>query len=389
MFKKIKSILNRLKIGLALGMKTADEQLMHNDNVADDVNGGVHQQQSDHRVAKHLLKGEVTQETEELRWRTMKIDRESREYEYFSPLKGVKRQRKNEGRKLNIYNYENYKVLTVQENKGIGNSVYDALGNINPNTVSMDKNGELNENIGRLEKTDKYLITISRNNMFTPRYLLEEYTKKVVCFTVNEEKNSYIVDFYVTKYPNDKDRKSKGFVREIEYIKNDKRRSDVIDIKGVEFVTEHAYNFYDGIFFKFNKLKFKNIVEYDGNYIIRFSGEVVENGKDFFNEDQCESMKRKYEEKAAKECVVNFDPYNTDDIRMYKCSICGKAVSYNQLAIDEKAPSEETDRDGVTEYMDMETSEQTFGKKICKDCMEKHKAEIMEEYLKTLSNDNA
>jgi hypothetical protein len=221
--------------------------------------------------------------------------------------------------------------------------------------------------------------------MFTPRYLVEEYTKKLVCLAVNEEKNNYILDFYVTKYPNDKDRKSKGFVREVEYIKNDRRRSDVTDIKSVEFVTQHAYNFYDGITFKFNKLSFRGVFEYDGDYILRFSGEVVINGKDFFNEDQCESMKKKYEEKAAKECVINYDPYNLQDIKVYTCSICGKQVSYNQRDIDEQATTEESVGSDVTEYMDMQNSEQTFGRMICRDCMEKHKAELMEELLKKQS----
>lgn len=385
MWKKIKSIFNRLKIGLALGMKAADEQLIHNDNIADDINSGVHQQQSDHRVAKHLLKGEVTQEVQELVWRTMMVDRESKSREYYSPYKTVKKQTRADSRKLKIYNPETYNIVTVQENKNIGDNVYEALEKVDMNNVTVNENGEVVHEIGKLEKSHKYTLRIERNGMFTPRYLVEEYTKKLVCLAVNEEKNNYILDFYVTKYPNDKDRKSKGFVREVEYIKNDHRRSDVTDIKSVEFVTQHAYNFYDGITFKFNKLSFRGVFEYDGDYILRFSGEVVINGKDFFNEDQCESMKKKYEEKAAKECVINYDPYNLQDIKVYTCSICGKQVSYNQRDIDEQATTEESVGSDVTEYMDMQNSEQTFGRMICRDCMEKHKAELMEELLKKQS----
>ena len=83
MWKKIKSVLNRLKIGLAVGMKTADEQILHNDNIADDVNSAIHKQQDDHRVAKHLLKGEITQEVKELVHRTIAVDRERQEYEVY------------------------------------------------------------------------------------------------------------------------------------------------------------------------------------------------------------------------------------------------------------------------------------------------------------------
>lgn len=381
MWKKIISIFNRLKIGLALGMKAADEQLIHNDNIADDINSGIHQQQSDHRVAHHLLKGEVTQEVQELTWRTMMVERESKNHEYYSPYKTVKKQTRSDSRKLKIYNEETYQILTVQENKALGDNVIQALEKVDVNNVSTNENGEVVQNIGKLQKNHNYTIKFERNGMFTPRYYIEEYTKKLVCLVVNEERNNYILDFYVTKYPNDREWKSKGFVREVEYIKSG-RRSDVTDVKTVEFVTSHAYNFHDGITFKFNKLQFKNVFEYDGDYILRFSAEVVVNGKDFFDENQCESMKKKYEEKAAKECVINYDPYNPMDIRTYRCSICGKEVSYSQYDIDSKAASEETGGNEVTEYMDMETSEQTFGRMICRDCMEKHKAELMEELLK-------
>lgn len=382
MWKKIKSILNRLKMGLALGMKTADEQIMHNDNIADDVNSGIHQQQNDHRVAHHLLKGEVTQEVQELLWRTVKVERESKSHEYYSPYKTVKKQNLYDSRKLKIFNEPVYEVLTVQENKNIGDNVLDTLEKVDMNNVVINENGEVRHNIGRLQKSHKYTIGVKRSNMFTPRYYIEEYTNKLVCLIVNEEKNNYIIDFYVSKYPNDREWKSKGFVREVEYIKSG-RHSDVTDIKSIEFVTSHAFKFYDGITFKFNKLQFKNVFEYDGDYIIRFSAEVEINGKDFFDENQCESMKKKYDENAPKETVINVNPYDLKDMRAFRCSVCGKEVFYNQKNIDELASSEETNTESdVTEYMDMQMTEQTFGKMVCRECLDKHKAELMEELLK-------
>lgn len=383
MWENIKRLFNNLKIGLALGMKTADDQLMHKDIVADGIGSEINQQQNEHRVAQHLLNGEVTEEVKELVWRTMKVDRESRSYEMYSPLKAVKRPSSSGNRKPKIYNKEKYQLLTIQDNRNIGDNVNEALEKIDSDKVEVNKNGEICQNIGRLKKSHEYTLKIGRSRMFTPRYYIEEYTNKIVCFVVNEEKNDYMLDFYVSKYPNDKEYKSKGFVREIEYIKNDRRRSDVVDIKSVEFVTFNAYSFYDGLLFSFDKLSFDSIVEYDGSYVIRFRGVIVENGKDFFDEEQCESMKRKYEEKASKNRTINYDPYNLGDIRTYVCSMCGKEVTYSQKDIDAKEASEEAGGSEVTEYMDMEATEQTFGKMICKDCMEKHRAEI---YAKLTEN---
>lgn len=381
-----KSLLNKLKIGLALGMKAADEELVHSNTSIDDVDSGVHQQVTDKRVAKHLLKGEITQEVEELRYRTYLVDRESKDFDFYSPVKAVRKQ-KDDTRRISYENNENLYLITVQENRHIGDDVYDALENIDIDKMETDDNGEVKYNLGKLQKKHNYTIKLGRNEYTVPRYRLEEYTKKLVCLSMDENEEKVRLDFYVTKYPNDKDWKSKGFVREIEKIKDSQMRSDIFDFKTVAFQTSHAYRLYDGIVFKYNKVKFDSISEYDGDYVIHFYAETVENGTDFFDKFYNEKMAKKYEEHAEKESVVNFDPYSPQDVRKYKCSICGKEVTYSVADIEalqyRKEDDDEQPQTNVTEYMDMEMSEQTFGKYVCKDCLEKHKLELLEEYNKT------
>lgn len=385
MWKKIKSVLNRLKIGLAVGMKTADEQILHNDNIADDVNSAIHKQQDDHRVAKHLLKGEITQEVKELVHRTIAVDRESQEYEVYSPMKALKLPKRIEKRVPEIYNKEKYSLLTVQSNKTLGDNVLEALENVDMNNIETDKNGEISQEIGKLKKKHRYTLKVTRNITFTPRYFIEEYAKKLVCFTINQEENKYMLDFYFTKYPNDKDWKSKGFVREVEYMKNDRRRSDITDIRTVSFVTSNAYGFYDGISFNFDNLHFEEVLDFDGSYILRFSASLKEKPKDFFDDLYNEEMDRKYKNKAPKkESTVSIDPYSPMNERTYTCSVCGKVVKYNVESVDNKIASDETVKDGVTEYMDMENAEQTFGRAICKDCLAKHNLELLNEYAENL-----
>lgn len=386
---KLKSIFNKLKIGLALGMKSADEELVHSNASADDVDSGIHQQVTDKRVAKHLLKGEVTQEVEELRYRTYLVDRESKEFDFFSPVKAV-RKPKDDNRKISYENNEDLKLITIQENRHIGDDVYDALEKIDAKNVETDDNGEVRYNLGKIQKKHNYTIKLGRNEYTVPRYRLEEYTKKLVCFSMDENEEKVCLDFYVSKYPNDKDWKSKGFVREIEKIRDTQMRSDIFDFRTVAFQTSHAYRLYDGISFKYDKVKFDSISEYDGDYVIHFNAETIENGTDFFDKFYNENMAKKYKEKAEKESTINFDPYAPTEVRKYKCSICGKEVSYSvadmeALQYNDIDADDETQqsKSNVTEYMDMEMTEQTFGRFICKDCLEKNKVELMAIYNET------
>ena len=63
----------------------------------------------------------------------------------------------------------------------------------------------------------------------------------------------------------------------------------------------------------------------------------------------------------------------------YICSECGKEVMYNtdemeELPIFEPRDiySDENELSNVTEYMDMQVSEQTFGKPLCRNCLKKY-----------------
>ena len=89
---KIKKYFLNLWYGLPFGMKAADTEIMGNKSV-DDNGVTIQQEVSDQRVAKHLLKGEVTQEVEELRYRTYKVADESENYKYLGNGVAVKEEK--------------------------------------------------------------------------------------------------------------------------------------------------------------------------------------------------------------------------------------------------------------------------------------------------------
>ena len=76
------NIINKIRTwwsALFYGMKGADDAIFST-SVDDNHNIGIHQVKDVHRVAPSLLKGEVTQEVAELRYRDYKVSESSRRY---------------------------------------------------------------------------------------------------------------------------------------------------------------------------------------------------------------------------------------------------------------------------------------------------------------------
>ena len=91
-------------------------------------------------------------------------------------------------------------------------------------------------------------------------------------------------------------------------------------------------------------------------------------------------MAKKYENKEPKETCITYDPNTL--IRTYKCADCGKEVTYDARNLD-KLDASDTATDGTTtEFLDYEMAEATFGRMLCKDCMEKAQQKLFEEYAK-------
>jgi hypothetical protein len=90
-------------------------------------------------------------------------------------------------------------------------------------------------------------------------------------------------------------------------------------------------------------------------------------------------MDEKYRNNEKKEVVIDaFSGGN--EHKTFVCSECGKTVEYDTEAIDNMQASlgrditddEISDDNSVMSYMDLQISEQTFGKKLCSDCLKKY-----------------
>ena len=355
--RNIKNKIQMFFYGLFYGMKATEDTMFHQTGLSVGDGMSVIKEVEDKRVSKALLKGEITQEVEELRYRTYKVDKESKTFEYFAPTLAMKRD-KQDTKFLKYDDRDGLELITVQ-----------------PNDFLVETVGETLEQVGGRGKRTEYRIKIKRN--FVPRYKIEEYITRLDVKKLDD--THVILDMYVSIYPNDKDFKSKGFISEIKRIRDEKIKSDILDYEEISFVTNHAYKMDDMVKFVFRNIRFREIVEFDGHYIVRFKASVQEDIIDLTKIYYSKTMDEKYKNKEKKEVILNFSDYMVSNV--YKCEECGKEVIMDNELIDRLNAYEgrditqekiEDENPQVLEFMDMQISEQTFGKRLCSECLKKY-----------------
>lgn len=367
--KKIWNNIESFFINFAFATKNAETQIFTQGGV-DSANGGIVMSQDvtqgTHALSKALLKGELTEEVKQLRYRTYKVDREAKKYKYFAPTLALKKKEGKDNKFVSYDKSDGLEVITIQYNYALTEDTTDAINQI--------------ENGGRGEKT-KYKFEIKRN--FVPRFRLEEFLKKVVVKRLDE--THAILDFYFSQYSerffntsDDKSFRSKAFINEIKRIRNG-GKSDVLDMEQMRFVTNHAYKKDDLIEYVFRNLWYRETVEFDGDYILRFKASIEHDGYDLTASYYNKTMDEKYKNNEKKE--VTIDITGSLPVETYTCADCGKVVTFDVKKMEEMPISEareiddevnEDDSWDVTSYMDMQIVEQTIGKKLCKKCLKKY-----------------
>ena len=262
---------------LAWGMRGGDKLLAssNKENDGGDI-AGIEQQKEAHNVYADLLRGEVTQEVKELRHEMYYSERKSHDYVYGGGGHAIKRNK--------VFDYgghietsDGFKVQIVQENKEdasslIENGIYSVGENVE---LEAKARGDL-----RLKEERKFTIEIKRD--FFPSFRLEQYATKIVVKRIDNE--HVLLDIYVSDGKRQFDNVHKLFLKAIEKIYMGDTRSDIIDFQELNFITANAYGSDDLKFYSYNNIKFDNIISFDGNYVLRFTADIVEDGYDLIND---------------------------------------------------------------------------------------------------------
>ena len=269
-------------------------------------------------LSDSLLRGEITYEVKELRWRLYKVLSESKNVtaaitgydEDGLPIVTTLVNNKYDLNKVICDDRDTFNVELVVDNANITKSVLETFksskydkeetktyGLIGLDTVNGSETlGEISfNNMMNLFK-DKKTIYVKRD--LRPKFELEKYTKKLIVRKINKKEK--LLEFYISKYPDQYNRKSRLLITEIQKIMKNPKFSDLLDINKVGFITEKTIGVSDGLEYEYEITGFDKIIEFSGNYVIKFFANIIIDGDNIFEKYKLDELETKYENKEAK-----------------------------------------------------------------------------------------
>jgi hypothetical protein len=223
----------------------------------------------------------------------------------------------NELRKIRLDEYDDYPLEMVINNVGKPKASHEDMDGFK--ILESDKttnilSGELNNDSNSGVTTSRVVGEISSDEFFTlissepkiqigrecpPKFQLEKYTKKLNIRRIDE--NTRLLEFYVSKYPNEYDRRSDVFINNVCKISENPRVSSIIDFTGVTFTTYGDTGVHDNKSYKYNNLSYDKTVEFDGHYVIKMRGMVIENGLDLTEKYRMKDLDERYANKERRD----------------------------------------------------------------------------------------
>ena len=251
-------------------------------------------------LAEALKRGEVTKEVRDLRWRTYKVIREAAKVsltpshvdEHGNQFYSVK---KNDTtftsfRNIKVDSVDTYDLEMIFYNPESTLGMVDRLEIMgDEDTISADK----------YSTTNKGEMPLFIGREYLQRFDIERYTKKLVIRKIDEE--TKLLEFYVSKYGYEGNPTSMQFVKELRKLMDGTlTKKDFLDIKEVGFVTNNTLGSIDLLLYQYEVTKFDKIIEYDGNYVLKFVATVLINGEDTLKDFVEKDLDEKYDTKAFK-----------------------------------------------------------------------------------------
>lgn len=316
MIKKIKRCFYNFLYSLPFGMKAADDEIFTQKVSSNSDNIGIHQVIQQNSLAKDLRKGEVTQQVEELRYRTYAVERESYNYDYLGEGVAIKKE---------IKEFDNTNFHLIQENKLNCKSINDEMKRVDTEEYS----------------NDTYTLNVIYDS--TPKFKLEKYCTYFE-FDVDEYKATLIMRFITT--PIKGDISSYGFIKELEYItRNIGKEYDYNHINMIDFVTYKCIGDVDCVRYTLHDISLSSISYSldEKECYVKFNVKYFKR-EDLTSKFYSKTMDEKYKSKEKKELVLDL----TNQERVKYCSVCNKQMS----------------------VYDGDITEETYGYPICKECLE-------------------
>lgn len=262
-----------------------------------------------------LMRAEITQEVKELRWRMYKVleatDGVSAKIVGYDedgyPIVEVKDNTKRPMKNVRVDAEDNYRPIMIVDNSEImlgtsGGSDTETIDGVDGELVE-DEDGDNTKTIGEISADDyhsniKTERPINVTRTIRPKFEIEKYAKKLVVREINNVDR--LLEFYVSMYPDEYDRKTRLLISEIKKAMNNPRMCDMLDIDGINYITNKTMGAKDYEFYEYIVSGFNKIVEFDGHYVIKFDATVATNGENIIEKFREIDLDVKYQNKEAK-----------------------------------------------------------------------------------------
>lgn len=286
---------------ITFAFSNVEKNILNQDGKTTDNGTNQEQRYLQGRLADSLIHGEITQEVKNLRWRVYKILKASDDtfldVDYVDEngnvfYKTKKTNKKAILKKIKLDNYDDYELDMVFFNNEITNSITDSI------TKYIDED---EHTISAIEYfiTNKCDKPLNVKREYLPNFLIESYTKKINIRNI-DDKNK-LLEFYVSKYPDEYNKNSKLFLKEVKkLIDLGKKNISFINIDEVSFITNNTLGVNDYLLYSYQIIDFDKIIEFDGYYVIKFKAKILSEGEDILLKYVETELEEKYNNKERK-----------------------------------------------------------------------------------------
>ena len=281
-----------------------------------------------------LLRGEITQEVKEFRWRMYKVDEASKKIK--SKVVGID----DYGNDIiETYEYDeeevlsktkldsgDYKLVMIFKNEPSLNTLSESMDNIGnivtdekiiqnykeasgDNNLNDDEN-EIDENkndvktVGVISLNSandtinvKYPLIVDRNHIY--KYDIEKFVELVYIRKIND--TEFLLELLVQEKPDPERENSKSLIKDLNKAVENIAFGGFLDISKLMFVTNKTIGSPDNRLYEYEDLKFDKIIKFNGYFVIKYKAVVSINGKNLLDDFVDLELEEKYKTKAKKE----------------------------------------------------------------------------------------
>jgi hypothetical protein len=329
---KIKNYINKKIAILSLAMANVEKNALSqkSDNLKNNTNHEVSINQG--TLLQALIRGEITQEVKELRWRMYKIDEASKKLkskvigldEYGNDIIQVSEYNEADVLAETKLDSDEYKLIMIFKNEPSLNTLSESMAKILYNTDEKiiekykEASGDYKLNEEKIEKnTDKderkvvgivtlnsandsidlkYPLIIDREHIY--KYDIENFVEKVHIRQINNEE--FLLELLVQEEPDPNRDNSKSLIKDLNKSIENIAFGGFLDITKLMFVTNKTIGSPDNRLYEYEILNFDKLVKFNGYFIIKYKAKILTNGKNLLEDFIDSDLEEKYKNKEKK-----------------------------------------------------------------------------------------